>query len=142
MIAVALIVGGTSVVALAHGSSTSSSTTVGPFVHDPNLSPADPRNRNSHWHAALGVYDCDHWMGDSTGRGVWLWPSAVDVGFGGLSTGRVGTKSYAGLHSHDDGVIHMEPAEADEAGANATLGKYFEFGGWKLSSNGYDFLGT
>ena len=49
---------------------------------------------------------------------------------------------YAGLHSHDDGVIHMEPATSDEAGKHATLGRYFEFGGWKLSSSGFDFLGT
>jgi hypothetical protein len=142
VIAVALIVGGTSVVALAHSSSTSSNTSVGPFVRDPNLSPTDRRNLNSHWHAALGVYDCDHWMGDRNGSGVWQWPAALDVGFGGMSPGRVGTKLYAGLHSHDDGVIHMEPARADEAGTNATLGRYFEFGGWGLSANGYDFLGT
>jgi hypothetical protein len=46
------------------------------------------------------------------------------------------------MHSHDDGVIHMEPVTSDEAGKNATVGTYFDFGGWKLSSSGYTFLGT
>jgi hypothetical protein len=36
----------------------------------------------------------------------------------------------------------MEPATSDEAGRNATLGKYFDFGGWQLSSSGYNFLQT
>lgn len=92
-----------------------------------------------HWHAALGVYDCDHWVGDpSVGEGLWLWPTTTSSG----SPGRVGTDAYAGLHSHADGIIHMEPATSDEAGRNATVGKYFEFGGWKLSSSGYTFLTT
>jgi hypothetical protein len=34
----------------------------------------------------------------------------------------------------------MEPSASDEAGRNATVGKYFQFGGWKLSSTSYDFL--
>ena len=42
---------------------------VGPFLQDSNGTKKD-----THWHAALGVYDCDHWMGDSTGSGVWNWP--------------------------------------------------------------------
>jgi hypothetical protein len=49
---------------------------------------------------------------------------------------------YAGLHSHDDGVIHMEPLVSEEAGRNATVGRYFQFGGWKLSATGFTFLGT
>jgi hypothetical protein len=114
---------------------------VGPFVADSSKPPTDNVNVNSHWHAALGVYDCDHWVGDgSNGTGVWQWPAQVAGANGGQSPGRVGTQLYAGLHSHDDGIIHMEPATADESGRNATLGKYFDFGGWKLSSSGYDFL--
>ena len=49
---------------------------------------------------------------------------------------------YAGLHSHDDGVIHMEPAVSEDAGKNTTVGRYFDYGGWKLSSTGFTFLGT
>jgi len=85
------------------------------------------------------VYDCDHWMGDTPGSGVWNWPAATPQG----TPARVAnTNVYAGLHSHNDGVIHMEPQVSEEAGKNATVGKYFQFGGWKLSSTGYSFLGT
>jgi hypothetical protein len=114
----------------------------GPFIHDASKSATSKENLNSHWHAALGVYDCDHWVGDGSGSGIWNWPAMVTTPQGGQSPGRVGTNLYAGLHSHDDGIIHMEPATTDEAGKNATVGKYFQFGGWKLSSSGYDFLGT
>ncbi len=108
---------------------------MGPFVPDPN----DPTKKDTHWHAALGVYDCDHWMGDGSGLGIWSWPTATATG----EPARAADPNvYAGLHSHDDGLIHMEPAVADEAGVNATVGRYFEFGGWKVSATGFDFLGT
>ena len=111
---------------------------VGPFVANQN-NPTDPHNKDSHWHAALGVYDCDHWLGDSSGDGVWNWPAATPQG----SPARAGnTNVYAGLHSHDDGIIHMEPSVSEEAGRHATIGKYFDFGGWKLSATGFDFLGN
>jgi hypothetical protein len=45
------------------------------------------------------------------------------------------------LHSHGDGVIHIEPQASDEVGAHATLGTYFTFGGWKLSTTVIEFLG-
>src|SRR6516164_1433330 len=47
---------------------------VGPFVADKTKPPTDNVNVNSHWHAALGVYNCDQWMGDTPGSGVWNWP--------------------------------------------------------------------
>jgi hypothetical protein len=107
---------------------------VGPFLQN-----ASGTKKNTHWHAALGVYDCDHWMGDTPGSGIWNWPNASASN----SPSRASNPSvYAGLHSHDDGVIHMEPVTSDEAGRNATVGTYFDFGGWKLSSTGYSFLGT
>lgn len=108
---------------------------VGPYLPDAN----NPTKKDTHWHAALGVYDCDHWMGDSTGTGIWNWPAATPSGTPARADN---TQVYAGLHSHDDGVIHMEPAVSAEAGRNATLGLYFEYGGWKLSSTGFTFLGT
>jgi len=78
-------------------------------------------------------------MGDTPGSGIWNWPNAS----ASSSPSRASNPSvYAGLHSHDDGVIHMEPVTSDEAGKNATVGTYFDFGGWKLSSTGYSFLGT
>ncbi len=114
--------------------SSTTTTVVGPAVYDPSLP-----NSDWHWHAALGVYDCDHWMSDGTGKGVWQWPAATPQGEPARAND---PNTYAGLHSHDDGIIHMEPATPDEAGMNATLGRYFEFGGWKLSATGFTFLGT
>jgi len=108
---------------------------VGPFLPDAN----NPTKQDTHWHAALGVYDCDHWVGDATGNGIWNWPVATPQGQPGRADN---TNVYAGLHSHDDGIIHMEPLVSSEAGKNATVGLYFEYGGWKLSSDGYSFLGT
>jgi hypothetical protein len=114
---------------------------VGPFVLNQNYPATDPHNKDTHWHAALGIYDCDHWLSDGSGNGVWQWPGTVTTGsntgiFRVDANGTV-TQTYSGLHSHDDGIIHMEPAAEDEAGNNATLGKYFEFAGWQLSSSGY-----
>jgi hypothetical protein len=91
-----------------------------------------------HWHAALGVYDCGTWLSDGSGDGVWKWPYATSQG----SPARANTDAYAGLHSHGDGIIHMEPAVSEEAGQNATVGKYFDFGGWDISASSFDFLGT
>ena len=108
---------------------------VGPFLSDPN----NPTKADTHWHAALGVYDCDHWMGDSTGAGIWNWPAATPSGTPARASN---TNEYAGLHSHDDGVIHMEPLVSAEAGRGATVGLYFQYGGWKLSATGFSFLGT
>jgi hypothetical protein len=107
---------------------------VGPFL--PN---GDPTQKDTHWHAALGVYDCDHWMGDSPGSGIWNWTHANAQSQPSRASN---PNVYAGLHSHNDGVIHMEPLVSEEAGKNATVGLYFDFGGWKLSSTGYTFLGT
>jgi hypothetical protein len=108
---------------------------VGPFLADAN----NPTKKDTHWHAALGVYDCDHWLGDATGEGLWTWPFATPSGTPARADN---TNVYAGLHSHADGIIHMEPAVSAEAGKNATVGLYFDYGGWKLSETGFSFLGT
>jgi hypothetical protein len=104
----------------------------------PRLASSSGSRPPDHWHAALGVYNCDQWVSDGSGDGVWVWPAQTSQG----SPGRVGTDAYAGLHSHGDGIIHMEPVVTEEAGRNATLGRYFTFGGWDLSSSGFNFLGT
>ena len=111
---------------------------VGPYIPNQN-NPSDPHNANDHWHAALGVYDCDHWLGDSSGAGIWVWPYVTPQGSPAQASN---SNVYAGMHSHDDGIIHMEPQSDSEAGRNATVGLYFQYGGWKLSSTGYNFLGT
>jgi hypothetical protein len=98
---------------------------------------ADPAKKDTHWHAALGVYTCDHWLGDGTGEGVWTWPSEA-AGQQGFY--RDGTEVYAGLHSHRDGIIHMEPTVTEDAGRHATVGRYFDYGGWDVSADGYNFV--
>jgi len=107
---------------------------VGPFLPD-----SSGTKKNTHWHAALGVYDCDHWMSDGSKPGAWNWPASNTQGNPSQASN---TNVYAGMHSHDDGVIHMEPVVSADAGRNATVGRYFEEGGWKLSATGYSFLGT
>ncbi len=83
-----------------------------------------------HWHAALGVNICGKWQPGP------IWPTYGN----GTLTRHDAPDVYAGLHTHQlvdgssDGLIHMEPYSPDEAGANATLGKYMEFGGWSVSA--------
>src|SRR3954447_14473200 len=105
-------------------------TPVGPFVIDQN----NPQKKDTHWHAALGVYNCDHWVGDGTGDGLWKWPSEPQGFY------RHGTSVYAGLHSHRDGIIHMEPSVTEDSGRHATVGRYFDYGGWKLSGTSFTFV--
>lgn len=114
------------------------SNAVGPYVPNQN-DRNDPANRNSHWHAALGVWNCGVWMSDGTGNGVWQWPFATPTSPAPALPDRT---TYAGLHSHQDGIIHMEPATAADAGKNATVGRYFVSGGWQVDERGFSFLGT
>jgi len=71
-----------------------------------------------HWHAAIGVNVCGTWQPDA--------PEFHE---------RTGTVLQAGIHSHGDGLIHLHPYSSDEAGTRATLGRFFEFGGWDLSTS-------
>jgi hypothetical protein len=85
-----------------------------------------------HWHAALGVDDCGTWTPN------WLTPVSPSIG----SPVRAGTEIYAGLHSHGDGLINIEPATSDEMGRYATLGQYFKFAGFELSATSISFAKT
>ena len=67
----------------------STSAAVGPFLSDPT----DPTKRDTHWHAALGVYACDHWMSDGTGAGIWQWPTATPQGVPARAENRKDRKS-------------------------------------------------
>jgi hypothetical protein len=108
---------------------------VGPFL----ANSSNPTKKDTHWHASLGMYNCDRWLSDGTGAGVWNWPQA---NAGGSPSQASNPSVYAGMHSHDDGVIHMEPLVTAETGKNTTIGLYFKYGGWKVSSTGFSFLGT
>jgi hypothetical protein len=48
---------------------------------------------------------------------------------------RDGSETKAGLHSHGDGLIHIHPFAEDEAGDEATVGRYMEYGGWEVAED-------
>ncbi len=134
-VAAILIVGTILVLVSRHPNSAGA---VGPKLHDSSL-PADSTGQHpaDHWHAAIGVYVCGVGWEPAP---IWQFWNGTSYGTSGTPV-RVGTTVYAGLHSHilssglGDGIIHMEPSTTDEAGRNATVGKWTEFGGWKLTSS-------
>jgi len=99
-------------------------------VLKPSKSTADGLQLGDHWHVALGVYDCDHWDGGA----AWSTP------FGAAGPVQVGTNIYSALHSHQDGLIHMEPQTTADTGAFATLGNYFKLNGFELSPTHVKFV--
>jgi hypothetical protein len=78
-----------------------------------------PQPGQDHWHAAFGVNIC----------GEWLSPPATFESPAGNSGVR------AGIHTHGDGFIHIHPYTRSESGSNATLGKFFKYGGWSVSES-------
>jgi len=57
-----------------------------------------------HWHAVYGVYDC-----------------TLNSGAGGYLPGFQSTVDEEGIHSHQDGLMHIHPWNASSTGTNATL---------------------
>lgn len=41
-------------------------------------------------------------------------------------------ETKAGLHSHGDGLIHIHPFTEEEAGDNATVGRFMDYGGFEV----------
>lgn len=77
-----------------------------------------PTRVGDHWHAALGVDVCGSFLDNA--------PPFED---------RAGTETRAGLHSHGDGLMHIHPFAEDESGDSATVGRYFEYGGGRLTGD-------
>jgi hypothetical protein len=69
-----------------------------------------------HWHAALGVNICGWWKENM--------PEFVS---------RPGSRVHFGLHTHGDGLIHVEPSSTADTHENATLGRFFDNAGWELT---------
>jgi len=103
------------------------------IVLKPSKSNAGGLQIGDHWHAALGVYDCDHWDGGS----AWSTPFG---GPNGNTPVQAGSVVYSALHSHQDGLIHMEPETSSDTGAFATLGNYFKLNGFELSPTHVKFV--
>ncbi|HYI61590.1 MAG TPA: hypothetical protein VEW93_07275 [Acidimicrobiales bacterium] len=66
-----------------------------------------------HWHAAYGIYVCDRWVSNLSDRGA----------------------DQLGIHTHDDGLMHIHPFLAGAAGRAATLGKFFDQTGMSVSGS-------
>jgi hypothetical protein len=81
-----------------------------------------------HWHTALDVNICGEWLDPAP---------AFEKPYG--SPNQV---ANAGIHSHADGLIHTHPFVVAEEGNNAVLGKFFDYGGWSLSSDSIDLGGA
>ncbi len=82
--------------------------------------PADPTTGQflDHWHEVLGVEVCGQWLSD---------PPTFET-----RANNPGVQ--AGIHTHGDGFIHIHPYATDESGNHATLGRFFDYGGWSVSS--------
>ena len=84
---------------------------VGMVVMSRNSRPAaEPPRRTDHWHSAYGVYDCDRFLDHFT--------SSADPD---------------GIHSHQDGVIHIHPWNSSATGQDARLQVFFESMGVKVT---------
>ena len=120
-IAVVVIVGVVAVVLTRGGGDSAGS---GP----PRAADAPANVAGDHWHAALDVNIC----------GEWLEPApAFEKPFDSPNP-----VANAGIHSHGDGLIHIHPFVVSEEGNNATIGKFFDYGGWGLSSDSIDLGGA
>ena len=74
---------------------------------------------DSHWHAAYGIYNCDAYLGRVTDNadGTKTVQGAID-----------GTTfpDTAGVHAHDDGLIHIHPFLDRVSGKKARMGVFFD----------------
>lgn len=69
---------------------------------------------DTHWHSAYGIYKCDAYQGKIVG---------------GAYKGEIDATTFAdeaGIHAHDDGLIHIHPFLKRSAGRNATLGWFLD----------------
>ena len=73
---------------------------------------AAPRVGHDHWHSAYAIYDCDRFLPAFT--------SAADPD---------------GIHSHQDGVIHIHPWNSSAAGDDADLNVFFEAMGARITDD-------
>ena len=80
---------------------------------------AEPPTFGDHWHAAYGVYACDDFVA----------PLADEHG------------DANGIHTHEDGLIHIHPTSTQATGDKATLGVFDEETGLKLEDDRLEIPG-
>ncbi len=76
---------------------------------------ASPRVGKDHWHAVYDVYDC---VTDS------FMPAFQ------------GSLDPHGIHSHNDGLMHIHPFDGSASGADATLGVFLDSMGASVTTSG------
>ena len=84
---------------------------------EPPVAPAEGKP-GDHWHASLAFDVC----------GTML-PNITDE------------KDTQGIHTHGDGVVHVHPFVRAASGTNATLGKFADVVGLKLSEDSFQLPG-
>ncbi len=72
-----------------------------------------------HWHAAYSIYNCGQFA-----------PVIQDAEHG------------AGVHSHQDGIVHVHPSSPQGSGTNATIGVFFEAASAELGDDTFNFGAT
>jgi hypothetical protein len=91
-----------------------------------NAAPRSQANEESdHWHAALGIYQCDDFILNGTAEGG---PFLTDV-----------QDDPLGIHTHDDGVIHIHPFTDAAGGRNARMRLFFDDVGVVASDTKVEF---
>ena len=100
---------------------------IGATVLRPSSTPAKVRPRapdpktgepGDHWYTAFGVNICGEWLPN---------PPTFETAAGNPNV-------RVGLNTHGDGYVHVHPDDSSEAGTHATLGLFFSYGGWQLTS--------
>lgn len=84
------------------------STTTGASADESRPGPA----MGDHWHVAYGIHVCGEWLGPLSDS-----PGAVATG----------------IHTHDDGLIHVHPFTSEVSGVGADLGAFADTVGMELA---------
>jgi hypothetical protein len=80
-------------------------------VVPPRLENPAKHRAADHWHMAYGFYLCDHFAPNL--------PANPEKG---------------GIHTHADGLIHVEPIALEDTGSHATIGRFVKLAGVTLSA--------
>ncbi len=89
------------------------------FLSRPKQSEAEPPKLGDHWHVAYGVYVCDGFL-----------PPLADA-----------QADASGIHTHQDGLIHIHPFSTRYTGDGANLEAFARQVGLELSDEGFKLPG-
>ena len=121
-IAIVIVLSGVLVLTVLDRNSTSGANTAPKYADQATGQAGD------HWHTYFAVNVCGEWL-DPMPKFEKPWDNANGA-------------FNAGLHSHGDGFIHTHPFQPSEGGSNATVAKFFDYGGWTLTADSIDLGGA